>query len=36
VAEATGSWRDGTTAWAAEATVTAGKGDSLRNTLTWR
>jgi hypothetical protein len=36
VAEATGSWRDGTTAWAAEATITAGKGDSLRNTLSWR
>ncbi len=36
VAEATGSWRDGTTAWSTEATITAGKGDSLRNTLTWR
>jgi hypothetical protein len=36
VAETTGSWREGTTAWAAEATVTAGKGESLRNTLTWR
>ena len=36
VAEATGSWREGTTAWAAEATVTAGKGESLRNTLAWR
>jgi pSer/pThr/pTyr-binding forkhead associated (FHA) protein len=36
VAETTGSWREGTTAWAAEATVTAGKGESLRNTLAWR
>jgi len=36
VAETTGSWRDGTTAWATEVTVTAGKGESLKNTLTWR
>jgi hypothetical protein len=36
VAEATGSWRDGTTAWATEVTVTAGKGENLKNTLTWR
>ena len=36
VAETTGSWRDGTTAWATEATITAGKGESLKNTLTWR
>ena len=36
VAEATGSWRDGTTAWATEATVTASKGESLKNTLSWR
>ncbi|HEX9187662.1 MAG TPA: hypothetical protein VGB87_11345, partial [Vicinamibacteria bacterium] len=35
VAEATGSWRDGTTAWSTEATVAAGK-DSLKSTLTWR
>ena len=27
---------DGTTAWTTEVTVTANKGDSLRNTLTWR
>jgi cytoskeletal protein RodZ len=36
VAETTGSWRDGTTAWATEATVTAAKNESLKNTLTWR
>jgi hypothetical protein len=36
VAEARGSWREGTTAWVTEATVAAGKGESLRNTLTWR
>jgi hypothetical protein len=36
VAETTGSWREGTTAWAAEATVTASRDESLRNTLTWR
>jgi hypothetical protein len=36
VAETTGSWHDGTTAWATEVTVTAGKGESLKNTLTWR
>ena len=36
VAEATGSWREGTTAWATEVTVTAGKGESLQNTITWR
>jgi hypothetical protein len=36
VAETTGSWREGTSAWAAEATVTSSKDESLRNTLTWR
>jgi hypothetical protein len=36
VAEASGSWRDGTTAWTTEVTVSAGKGDSLKNTITWR
>ena len=36
VAEATGAWREGTTSWATEVTVTAGKGESLRNTITWR
>jgi len=36
VAEASGSWRDGTTAWSTEVTVSAGKGDSLKNTITWR
>jgi tetratricopeptide (TPR) repeat protein len=32
----TGSWREGTTSWAADVLVTANKGDSLKNTLTWR
>ena len=36
VAETTGSWRDGTTAWSTEATVSAGKGDSLKSTIAWR
>jgi hypothetical protein len=36
VAEAAGSWRDGTTSWATAVTVTAGKGESLQNTITWR
>ena len=36
VAESAGSWRDGTTAWATEVTVSAGKGDSLKNAITWR
>jgi hypothetical protein len=36
VAEAKGSWRESTTSWATEVTVTANKGDSLKNTLTWR
>jgi hypothetical protein len=35
VAETTGSWREGTTAWSTEATVSAGK-DSLKSTITWR
>jgi hypothetical protein len=34
--EASGSWREGTTSWSTEVTVTANKGDSLRNTLSWR
>jgi hypothetical protein len=34
--EASGSWREGTTSWSTEITVTANKGDSLRNTVTWR
>jgi hypothetical protein len=34
--QVTGSWREGTTAWAADVLVTANKGDSLKNTLTWR
>ena len=36
VAEAAGSWRDGTSSWATAITVTAGKGESLQNTITWR
>jgi hypothetical protein len=32
----TGSWREGTTSWSADVLVTANKGDSLKNTLTWR
>jgi hypothetical protein len=35
VGEMAGSWKDGTTSWSAEVLVTA-KGDSLKNTLTWR
>jgi hypothetical protein len=36
VAESTGTWREGTTAWAAEATITAPKSETLKNTLTWK
>ena len=36
VAEATGAWREGTTAWTTEVTVAGGKGESLRSTLAWR
>jgi len=35
VGEMGGSWQDGTTAWAAEVIVSA-KGDTLKNTMTWR
>ena len=31
-----GSWKDGTTSWSAEVLVTANKGDSLKNTISWR
>ena len=34
--QATGSWKDATTSWSADVLVTANKGDSLKNTLTWR
>ncbi len=34
--QAAGSWKDGTTSWSADVLVTANKGDSLKNTLTWR
>jgi hypothetical protein len=36
VAETAGTWAEGTTSWTAEVTVTAGKGESLKNTLAWR
>ena len=36
VAEASGSWREGTSSWATAITVTAGKGESLQNTIAWR
>jgi hypothetical protein len=34
--EVSGSWKDGTTSWSAELLVTANKGDSLKNQITWR
>jgi hypothetical protein len=34
--EVSGSWMDGTTAWSTEVLVTANKGDSLRNQISWR
>jgi hypothetical protein len=36
VAETTGAWRDGTTSWVAEATLTAPRNETLKNTLTWK
>ena len=36
VGESTGTWVAGTTAWVAEATLTAPKNETLRNSLTWR
>ncbi len=36
VAETKGTWAEGTTSWTAEVTVTGGKGESLKNTLSWR
>jgi hypothetical protein len=36
VAETGGTWAEGTTSWTAEVTVTGGKGESLKNTLSWR
>jgi hypothetical protein len=36
VAETSGKWAEGTTTWATEVTVTAGKGEALKNTLSWR
>jgi hypothetical protein len=36
VAETSGTWRDGTTSWVAEATLTAPKNETLKNTLTWK
>ena len=34
--QSTGSWNDDTASWAADVMVTANRGDSLKNTLTWR
>ena len=36
VAETSGTWSDGTTAWSTQVTVTAKKSDSLRATLSWK
>jgi hypothetical protein len=36
VAEASGTWPEGATAWIAEATLTAPKNETLKSTLTWR
>jgi hypothetical protein len=36
VGELPGVWKDGTASWSAELLLTANKGDSLRNSLTWR
>ena len=34
--EVAGSWKDGTTSWSAEVLITANKGDTLKNQITWR
>jgi hypothetical protein len=34
--EVSGSWKDGTTSWSTEVLVTANKGDSLKNQISWR
>jgi hypothetical protein len=36
VAETSGTWKDGTSSWVAQATVTAPKNETLTNTLTWK
>jgi hypothetical protein len=36
VGETTGSWREGTTSWVAQATLTAPKNETLSNTLSWK
>jgi hypothetical protein len=36
VGEVGGSWQQGTTSWSADVAITANKGDSLRNTISWR
>ena len=36
VGETTGSWREGTTSWSAQATLTAPKNETLTNTLSWK
>ena len=36
VGETSGSWKEGTTAWVAQAVLTAPKNETLTNTLTWK
>ncbi len=36
VGETTGNWREGTTSWVAQATLTAPKNETLSNTLSWK
>jgi hypothetical protein len=36
VGETTGSWKEGTTSWVAQAMLTAPKNETLSNTLTWK
>ena len=36
IGEISGSWKDGTSSWSAEVLITANKGDSLKNQITWR
>jgi hypothetical protein len=36
VAETSGTWKDGTTSWVAQATLTAPKNETLTNSLTWK
>jgi hypothetical protein len=34
--ELSGTWQEGTTSWSTEVVMTANKGDSLKNAVTWR